>query len=1158
MLLKNIIVINCLLLSCSAFGQSIRYSGKVIGHEDQKPIPFAYVKIKGVALGTVTQSDGKFELLVPEKYQKGILEFSYVGYKTKSVLMSSIVDPRNINIMLVIDTKMLQEVIVMPRKMESPKSILRKALSKIPENYPTEKFGMNAYYRETIQENGAFIMMADASVEYNLNPYQTKNFKWKDYAPTWINLNKTMSSFSLFGGSRLHRYHFHNKTLKGEKVKIIDSRASANLSKTHLNASTEGGPLGIIGKDRVKFQEYFMDKFSKFDYELGEISNSDGSWSYVISFTPKISVEKMEKKKRPYDNPMKLAGKIYIDQDSYAITKMNYSVPSDYKKFICGYKGWSIRHFAYSVEVEYEKNKGKYFLSKMRQEDEFIIEDTLQNILTPYAAVTTLNVNKIYTENIPEIADSDNFANVDANRLFDYPLEYNNNFWRQYTLLHPVATIDSTIRKDMESTKTLEKQFANKNIRDTTLLPPIAKQIPEQKSMYGIDWTDDYSWLKDTQNPRGNKEVMNYLEAENAYTENYFAPLRKDQRNIYSELTTSLDRDFVSLPKKYDNYYYYYKLTGDNEHPVYYRRKEDSKKEEVLLDVNEMAREQPYYRVTGLISSPNHKIIAYAENKDGSDRSVVKFKEVASGKLLPDSLVNIGQLEWINNNELLYTKLEKRTLRPNEVYHHQLLSTTENDKLIYYEKDQRFSVSLDKSKSKEFIFMEVYSSSTSECYFYRINDPKAEFKLLKARKEGVRYSMQHYNQYFFIATDENAPNSKIVKVDTANYTSDWQTVIPHNKEVFITNFEIFKKYLVLNERINAVDKIKVINLSDNKEHFIDFKEDIYSSAISYNPDFDTDTVRIYYQSYKTQPTYYNYNMETKKKVLLKKSNEPNIMGSSAIKVKRLWATARDGEKIPIDIIYNKYYLKNKKTTVNLYITSYGAYGSAMTPFHSNSINILLNRGFIYAIPHIRGGSDLGMTWYYDGKLLNKKNTFTDFIDCTEYLIKEGYVKNGNVVAEGGSAGGLLMGAIANMRPDLYKLIILDVPFVDVTNTMLDPKLPLTTVEYQEWGSPYVKKEFKYIKSYSPYDNVKEQQYPNMLFITGLNDTRVGYWEPAKMVAKLRTVNTGKNKILLNVDFNSGHGGAAGRFGSYRELAYKYAFILDFFKTDNESTQPPSP
>ncbi|MEM8567895.1 MAG: prolyl oligopeptidase family serine peptidase [Bacteroidota bacterium] len=1147
-----------LVSSLASQGQeSIRLSGLVIDIEKSNPIPFAYVTLNGVALGTVTNGEGRFAITIPLQYVNDELLFSYVGYEKKIISIQSLRNRDKIIIKLKPDVKMLNEVVITPRKSMSPKALLRKVIRKIPDNYGNTAVLMNAYYRETIRENGAYIKYADAVCQYHYAPYQNKKYKWKDYGNVWVGASGSLSNYNTYAGSRLHRFHFAHRTLKEDQLKVIDSRSSYDLTKTRMHANIEGGPLGLLGRDRIKFQDSFLGNkmFKRFDYELGEVQGENGEWLYLITFKTKITSEKLDaleskknnKQWRAANTNKLLKGKVYINQDDLAIVKYECSVPNNLKKYFCGFTAMAIKHFDYKLEAEYGKIKDRYFLKRLRHEDEFIYKDTITNTTTPYAAVAEVVIKNIQRDSVIKFKRDEVFANINSNQLYDLPLEYNNEFWETYLAENPTAAIPNDIRADMESLKPLEKQFVDKHKRDENIVPPIAQKKSEKTRIHGETLIDDYAWLKDTRSASSNNEVMDYIEAENKYADNHFIPLRKVQRDLFEELTSRVEKNYESLPTRENGYEYFTTYSSEDEYPIYYRKREGKEEKEVLLDVNKLAEGKEYYSAGGINVSPDTKIMAFYENTTGSDKATLKFKNLSTNVPLTDSLLNTAGIVWVDNGTVLYIEQEPRTNRTFKVKRHVLGTLQKADELVYEEKDKTFSVSLYKSRSKQFIYLSTSSSTSSEVRFLRVDRPDDDFKLIAPREENHLYSISDYKTKFFKYTNKDALNFKILQTDTAvEMSGKWKKHIPHNQEVLINGFLKFDNYTVIREKAEAQNKIKIIENATGNEHYIKFKQDVYNVGFGYNPDTNTDTLQIRFQSMKTPVTTFNYHMGTKKKRLVKIQKVPNMPFSKFIDVKRVWAEAKDGTKIPITLVYRRWSAGKKAKNKRLYLTSYGSYGSGMDVYFNHTVFSLLDRGFVYAIAHIRGGDDMGRQWYEEGKLLEKKNTFTDFIDCAEYLIAENYATKGEIVAEGASAGGLLMGVVANIRPDLFKLIILEKPFVDVINTMLDTKLPLTTLEYDEWGDPGNKRYYQYMKSYSPYDNVIAQEYPNMLFITGLNDTRVGYWEPAKMVAKLRANKTDDNLLLLKTDLSSGHGGASGRYSWYKNLAYKYAIIFDVF------------
>ncbi|MCX8489576.1 MAG: S9 family peptidase [Cyclobacteriaceae bacterium] len=666
--------------------------------------------------------------------------------------------------------------------------------------------------------------------------------------------------------------------------------------------------------------------------------------------------------------------------------------------------------------------------------------------------------------------------------------------------------------------------------------------------------------IKDSKAPKSNQPVMDYLTAENQYTDNYFIPLRKNQRFIFSELTSRVEKNFESLPTRENGYLYYHKFGADDEHPRYYRKANKTDQEELLLDVNELAANKNFYTAGGITMSPNTNIMAFYENSDGTNDRTVKFKDLSTDKYLSDSLTQVGSIVWASDKIIYYTIQEPSTDRSYRLMKHQLGLAQSSDILVAEETDNRFSLFINRSKSKQFIFLTASSKTSSETRFLSLKNPDGDFRSILPREEEHQYSVSHFKGNFYIATNKNAANYKVMITDTASYSQDnWRPFLPHRTDVLLEEIEFFDDYYVLQEKSNAQTQLRIVDMATKKENVVKTNESICEVQIGYNPDTKTDTLQYSYSSFTEPLTVYNYCMKTGKQMVVKKQVVPYMPWIRSIKVERLWVTAVDGKKVPLTLVYNKYMQSSKKMDgKRVFLTSYGAYGLSMQGGFNPSIFAWIDRGFVYAIAHVRGGSDLGMSWHEDGKLLHKKNTFTDFIACAEHLVSAGYVLSGNIVAQGGSAGGLLMGAVSNMRPDLFKAVILDVPFVDVVNSMLDESLPLTTIEYEEWGNPRNKKFYEYMKSYSPYDNIRQQNYPNMFFFTGLNDKNVSYWESAKMVARLRANNTSKNNILLKTDFNSGHGGGSGRYDSYRKLSYKMALVFDLFEKNKALVKAPQP
>lgn len=674
------------------------------------------------------------------------------------------------------------------------------------------------------------------------------------------------------------------------------------------------------------------------------------------------------------------------------------------------------------------------------------------------------------------------------------------------------------------------------------LNPPKAKKHPRITKIHGITLRDDYSWLREKKNP----QVINYLKKENKYTEKLMSHNKQLQKKLFKEMKKRIKETDTSAPVKIDNFYYYTRTVKEKQYPFYCRKKESMRnKEEILLDLNRFSKGKNYLKLGVYKISPDHSKLAYSLDFNGSERYTIYIKNLKTKKLLKNTIKETDySLEWMNNKYFLYTLLNK-TGRPYKVYKHKLGESPKKDKLMYHEKDERFYIHLKKSRSKRFIFMECWSSITSEVRFLEANDLNAEFQIINSREQKHEYSVDHGRDGFFIWTNYNAKNFRLMKTPINKPSkNNWKEVIAHRKNIMLEGFDVFEDYLATYELSDGITNLKIINLDNKKSHYIRFDEEIYAIIKDMNSGFKTSKLRFLYSSLVTPEQTIDYDMRTKKKKIVKKEK---ILGydPSLYSVKREYAIAKDGMKIPISLAYKKGVKKDGKNP--LLLVGYGSYGVTYKSFFTSPVISLLNRGFVLATAHIRGGGAKGREWYEGGKFLKKKNTFNDFISCAKYLIKKKYTSKNKIVILGGSAGGLLISSVINMEPKLFKAAILSVPFVDILNTMLDPSIPLTVREYEEWGDPKDKKYFKYIRSYAPYENVSGKDYPRMLVTAGLNDPRVHYWEPAKFVAKLRELKTDNNLLLLKTQMGGGHMGRTGRYDWLKEVAFEYAFILDSVK-----------
>ncbi len=693
---------------------------------------------------------------------------------------------------------------------------------------------------------------------------------------------------------------------------------------------------------------------------------------------------------------------------------------------------------------------------------------------------------------------------------------------------------------------TYSTQMKSQNMPEN-IQTPVAKVIPKVLEKFGDERIDNYFWLKDRENP----EVIDYLNQENDYYKKMTAHTTDFQAALFEEMKGRIKEDDESVPYLYNGYYYITRFETGKNYPIYSRKKESlAAKEEILFDCNVLAEGQSYFQLGGLSISPDNKLAVFSIDNVGRRIYDIQVKDLETGKILSDKIEKVtGSVVWANDNKtIFYSSQDAVTLRSDKIFKHKLGANQVDDVLVYFEKDETFNVEIAKSKSRKYLAIESGSTLTTEYQILEADNPDGKFRIFQKRVRGLEYSINHYGDSFYIMTNaDKATNFKLMKtLETATSKENWTEVVAHRSDVLLEDIEIFKDFLVLEERNNGLNKIRIMPWSGEGEYYLPFESETYTANTGTNVDFDTDVLRYSYQSMTTPSSVIDFNMKAKTKEIKK---EQQVLGGKFSKnnytEERVWAIAKDGTKVPISMVYRKGLNKDGKNPVLQY--AYGSYGYSMDATFSSTRLTLLDRGFVFAIAHIRGGEDLGRQWYEDGKLLKKKNTFTDFIDCSKFLIEQKYTSPEHLYAEGGSAGGLLMGAIVNLAPELYHGIIAQVPFVDVITTMLDDSIPLTTGEYDEWGNPNVKKYYQYMASYSPYDNVKKQKYPNMYVSTGLHDSQVQYWEPAKWVAKIRSLKIGNSLLFLDTNMDAGHGGASGRFEAIKELAKEYSFLLDLEK-----------
>jgi oligopeptidase B len=681
----------------------------------------------------------------------------------------------------------------------------------------------------------------------------------------------------------------------------------------------------------------------------------------------------------------------------------------------------------------------------------------------------------------------------------------------------------------------------NSEMKEPTATPPIAAKKPKDLTIHGHTRVDEYFWLNDRENP----EVIKYLTDENTYTKAIMADTDTFQAKLYKEMRSRIKEDDTSVPYKDNGYWYYTRYEEGKEYAIHCRKKGSMEgAEEILLNENELAEGHDYFSAGGLTVSDDNKWLSFSIDTVSRRLYTIHFKNLETGEILAESIPNSeGGVAWAADNKtVFYAKKDLQTLRTPEIFRHVVGTAATTDKLIFTEEDDTFNCSVWRSRSKAKIFIGSYQTVSTEYRMLDASKPEGEFVLIEPRSRDHEYSVTDFGDKLYIVTNLEAKNFRLMEAPVKSPgRKNWKEVIAHRPETLLEGVEMFKDFMVLEERTNGLSMLRIRKQSTGEEHYVNFGEAAYTTYLSTNREFDTDKLRYGYSSMTTPWSTFEYGMATKERTLLKEQPVIGTFKKENYTTERIMATATDGTKVPISIVYRKGVKKDGSAPLLLY--AYGSYGASMDAYFSSTNLSLLDRGFIYAIAHIRGGEEMGRQWYEDGKLLKKKNTFTDFIDCGEHLIKSGYTSKGKLFAMGGSAGGLLMGAVVNMRPDLWKGVVAAVPFVDVVTTMLDESIPLTTGEYDEWGNPNVKEYYDYIRSYSPYDNVEAKEYPNMLVTTGLHDSQVQYWEPAKWVARLRDRKTGDNLLLLHTNMEAGHGGASGRFESLKETALEFAFIF---------------
>ncbi|URQ66064.1 S9 family peptidase [SAR86 cluster bacterium] len=676
-------------------------------------------------------------------------------------------------------------------------------------------------------------------------------------------------------------------------------------------------------------------------------------------------------------------------------------------------------------------------------------------------------------------------------------------------------------------------------------LKPSPKKLPVTFEAHGVKRVDNYYWMRD--DSRKDPEIIAHLNEENSYLENWFVSGNDNRKALFEEITDRIPKNEDSVPVRLKNYEYFRRYKQGNEHGIYIRRKDKNSEEKILLDVNELAKNKDFYQLANWSISPKENLIAYAEDTSGRRQYRIKFKDLENEEISSFFIENTsGDMAWSSDGKyLFYVIRDEETLLPYKLFRHEIGTSQDKDVAIYEEKDTTFYLSVGNTRSMEYIEINISSTTSSEVRLIKSDSPYMTPQIFLPREQDHLYSIDHdpASTRFLIESNWKALNFRLLETDLNNSSdkNKWKELIPHREQVLLQSVIPFPNHLIIMERENGLRKLKILHKESKAVKEINFNDPTYTAYLASNPEYYVDRFYFGYSSMRTPDSLFSVVLSNGRKRLLKQAEVKGVFSSSDYKVEREFITARDGTKVPVSIVYKKNKFKKNENPIFLY--GYGSYGNSIDAGFSSSRLSLLDRGFIFAIAHVRGGQELGRSWYEEGKIFNKLNTFYDFIDVTKGLVNKGYGNKDRIYAGGGSAGGLLMGAIVNMEPNLYKGIISNVPFVDVITTMSDPSIPLTTGEYSEWGNPDIKEEFEYILQYSPYDNISEHEYPSILVTAGLWDSQVQYYEPAKYVAKLRDYNKGKNPILMKVNMTAGHSGVSGRFESLKELAMEYAFLL---------------
>ncbi len=1136
---KYFFVLISLVLIQNLYAQKfISLQGKIRDAKTGKALSYVNISLKNSTIGTVSNEEGYYSFHIPNKNRKDTLWVSSIGYNSYVKPIIQIKDNK-LNIKLTPKIYSLSEMLAKP---QNALEIVKKAIAKIPENYPAKAINMDGFYREMTFENDTCVEMAEAACEFYYCPYEK------------FSISTAMDSFfvrknQMFGNYSEMAVSLYNKNFPNpdDILHIKEARSSKLHHKYRFKVLADDGPLGLLGIDVKNWLGVNYPSFvRKNKFTVQNIVKYGQTTSYAISIMPKSR------------NLRKIwEAKIYVDTYNHAIIKLEtlwkknkiktnrywnaalYKNKKDKCKDTC-------RLNYRKTTIEYKQIGKKWYVNyvKIKTDFDYIFSDTYifknEHPQINYKLNSELLINKISTNNVYKLSEEKAFKNKLLNLVYDYDLDYNKMFWENYNLIKKTKLQDSII-KQLEKQETLQEQFESRLLINDSLKAPVAMKIPQINPV--TKCKDDYYWMQDIKN----KAVLKYIEAENEYTENYTIPLKKLKRELFFELThrNNLKIKHTDTIIKNNDYAYYYKKQASSEHYNLCRTDISNNKEELVLNIENKIKEEPNIIIFGISVSPDNKFLAYEELISGTYDSHAIIQNIENKQII-DTFHHAGKIMWKSNSSGFYYLEYSNVNRFNKIFYHELNSPNKQDKLVYEETNPQRDLYISIQDNNNYLLLESTNDlKYNELYLIKLNSSKTNIKKIEEYEEGLFHFVQIKNDTIYDLLTKDNGSTALYKSSIDKYEQNKQKSVIESKEgSFLSAYIVLKDYIVLIEEINMQKIFKIIDKQGNLIKNIDFKEeDSYSIGFSDKIYAKINSFTYSYSSLATPAKMFSYNIE-KDKTTLKTEQKVKGYKRKNYVVKLLWASSKDGTKIPISLVYNKTKSKRNGRSA-LLLTAYGSYGSsAMEPKFSRDNLPLLDRGIIYAIAHVRGGNELGEDWHTQAIQLKKKNSFEDYIACAEYLIEKKYTSKGKIVAQGGSAGGLTIAAAVNQKTELFNTAILTVPFVDVLGSLMDSTSKFNSLEKVELGNPINKKVFEYIKSYSPYENIIAQNYPNMLYSIGLNDTRVEYWQSLKSVAKLRALKTDNNKLYLKTKLYSGHAGLSGIGGYYSELAFIYAFIFN--------------